>query len=83
MLFRIIVFLILPILVISCAANKAQVIAERPLPPEEAYYSYILGYSAERDGKWEDALKYYNDALDLDPSSSYLKTQIGYVLLRT
>jgi tetratricopeptide (TPR) repeat protein len=80
---ELILFLILPFLVFSCAAGPAAVHKERAEPPEEAYYLYILGYSAEREGRWEDALKYYNQALDLDPSSPYLKTQISGVLVRT
>jgi len=41
----------------------------------------MLGYFAEKEGKWEDAIGYYNKALESDPSSPYLRTQICYMLL--
>jgi len=75
--------LFLSLFAFSCTPNQTIVQRERADPSDEAYYLYILGYNAEREGRWEDALTYYNQAIDLDPSSPYLKTQIVSVLLRT
>lgn len=67
----------------SCTPEQVKVQKEQPPPSKDAYYLYILGYNAEKEGKWEDALAYYNKALGEDPSSAYLRTQISYMLLRT
>src|SRR4030043_1146100 len=83
MLLKIIFLLLLPVFSISCTTKQIKVQEERPFPSKDAYYMYILGYNAEKEGKWEDALEYYNKALKMDPLSAYLKTQISYVLLRT
>jgi predicted Zn-dependent protease len=83
MLLRIIPLLLLPFFIISCAEKQVKVLEERPIPSDNAYYQYILGYTAEKEGNWEDAIEYYNKALKEDPSSAYLKTQISSMLLRT
>src|SRR4030042_182783 len=83
MFLKIIPLLLLSVFTISCTAKQVKVLEEKPIPPKDAYYQYILGYIAEKEGKWEDAFEYYNAALKMDPSSSYLKTQISYMLLRT
>src|SRR5512143_4100450 len=74
-------------LMLSCASPevKGQQGAPEPLPepPAGAYYEYLLGYEAELSGDWDEALKHYNEALRLDPSSYYLKTQMSYIYLRT
>jgi len=68
----------------SCApSNQVARQPEKPSPPQDAYYLFMLGYNAEKEGKWEEAITYYNKALQLDPASSSVKTQISYVLLRT
>jgi len=68
----------------SCApSNQVARQPEKPSPPQDAYYLFMLGYNAEKEGKWEEALTHYNKALQLDPSSSSVKTQISHVLLRT
>ena len=50
---------------------------------EESSLNYILGYQAEMEGRWAEALKYYEEASKLDPVSPYLKVQTGRILLRT
>jgi len=50
---------------------------------DESSLNYILGYQAEIEGRWAEALKYYEEASKLDPASPYLKVQIGRILLRT
>ena len=78
------ILLILPVLfVFSCAQIFRTEPAESPDIPKEAYYHYILGYEAELSGKWETALNNYSEALKIDPTSPYIRTQISYVLLRT
>ncbi|MBS1233388.1 MAG: hypothetical protein H6R42_1042, partial [Nitrospirae bacterium] len=69
--------------VTSCATQQVKPSAEKALPPEEAYYLFLSGTVAEKEGKWEDAIEYYNKALEKDPASSSLKLQISYLLLRT
>ena len=64
-----ILYLILLIFIFSCTTKQVAIKKERLDPPDEAYYLYILGFTAEKEWKWEDALKYYQMALDLDPSS--------------
>jgi len=66
----------------ACAAPQVKAQEEKPLPSKDAYYSFLLGYGAEKDGKWEDAVEHYREALGHDPSSVYLKTEISFVLLR-
>jgi len=83
MLLRIIFLLLLIFFTASCTPEQLKVQKEQPPPSKDAYYLYILGYNAEKEGKWEDALAYYNKALAEDPSSAYLRTQISYMLLRT
>src|SRR4030042_2161854 len=80
---KIIIFLLLPLFIVSCTAKHVRVQEERPLPSKDEYYMYILGYNAEKEGRWEEALEYYNNALKTDPSSAYLKTQSSLMLLRT
>ena len=74
--------LLLLMFAVSCAAKPVSVRLTKPFPSADAYYFYLLGYSAEKEGKWEDAIGYYDKALKLDLSSSYLRIQISYVLLR-
>ena len=38
---------------------------------EESSLNYILGYQAEMEGRWAEALKYYEEASKLDPVSPY------------
>ncbi|MDI6801968.1 MAG: tetratricopeptide repeat protein [Thermodesulfovibrionales bacterium] len=62
--------------------NSAVLKEETPSYAATAYLEYLVGYEAELNGKWEDALRHYSNALKLDPSSAYLKTQINYMLVR-
>ncbi|HXX58674.1 MAG TPA: tetratricopeptide repeat protein, partial [Thermodesulfovibrionales bacterium] len=71
-------------LLVSCASQGGRVGApEEAEAPADAYYDYLLGYGAELSGNWEDALRYYQEALQLDPSSAYLQVQIAYIYLKT
>jgi len=49
---------------------------------QKADLEYLLGYDNELHGKWEEALNNYTNALKYDISSSYLKTQVGRMLVK-
>src|ERR1700690_3500305 len=50
--------------------------------PFEADYYYMLGYDSFISEQWEDTLKYYKKALEQDPKSLYIRTQMAHVLYR-
>ncbi|MCG2720682.1 MAG: tetratricopeptide repeat protein, partial [Thermodesulfovibrionales bacterium] len=79
---RVLCLIAVAVFIVSCGGKEALKQERPPLPSEGAYYLYILGYEAEKEGKWEEAIESYRRALDLDPASSYLKTQISAMLLR-
>lgn len=53
---------------------------KRPALSSEANYYYIIGYQAALSYDWDKAINNYKKALEFDPQSTYLKTQIGYAL---
>lgn len=82
MLVRVLLLLI-AVFMVSCVSAPEKSQKERAEPPSGAYYEYMRGYEAELSGDWEEALKHYREALSLDPTSNYLRTQISYIYLRT
>src|SRR5664279_2507538 len=83
--------LISPILAVLIMSMTCSAADKRPASSEEkdslpvtiqqkADIEYMLGYDNELHGKWEEAMTNYSNALKNDPSSAYMKTQIGRML---
>ncbi len=67
----------------SCTAARQELVAESgPQHPFEADYYYMLGYEAFISGDWDSSLANYRKALEFDPGSPYLRSQIGHFLFR-
>ncbi|MCI0469801.1 MAG: tetratricopeptide repeat protein [Nitrospirae bacterium] len=49
---------------------------------QDSYLEYMLGYEAEIDAKWDEALTHYSKALKIDPTSDYLKIQVSLMLVK-
>ena len=80
-------FLAVLIMSVMCSAADKQPASseEKGLPvavQEKADIEYMLGYDNEMHGKWEEAMTNYSNALKNDPSSAYLKTQVGRMLVK-
>jgi lipopolysaccharide biosynthesis regulator YciM len=43
----------------------------------------MLGYSAYISHQWKEAVENYRKALEYDPKSLFLRTEIGFILSRT
>ena len=74
-------------LLVSCAVSRHE--AQYAYSPEiqsdyseVSYYNFILAIEAELSHDWDEALKYLKLALEEDPDSAYLKTEISRVYLR-
>ncbi len=68
------------------AGDEFSVLIENPFlsssePVDNPYLEYLLGQEAEISGKWEVALSHYSRALQLDPKSAHLQTQISQMLI--
>jgi tetratricopeptide (TPR) repeat protein len=75
------IFIVLTVLVASCSVKHTKGVENIPVPHNyQADYFYMLGYEAYLTYEWEDAVKNYRKALEYDPASSYLKTQLSYAL---
>jgi tetratricopeptide (TPR) repeat protein len=46
--------------------------------PSDPLPSLILGYIARRQGRWDEALRDFNRALELDPRSAFILNQLGF-----
>jgi tetratricopeptide (TPR) repeat protein len=72
---------------VSACSAKAVKRTELPNPvvshSYEADYYFMRGYEAAISSHWEEALNFYRKAVEYDPKSAYLKTQVGMVLYRT
>lgn len=77
------VFVILAMLLSSCATAHKDVVSGVPSPhPFEADYYYMRGYEAFISGEWDETLAQYRKALEYDPKSPFLRVQIGHLLFR-
>lgn len=71
------------LLLASCAAARQELVVQSGAEHRfEADYYYMLGYEAFISGDWDNSLLNYKKALEFDPDSLYLKTQIGHFLYR-
>ncbi|HPG72414.1 MAG TPA: tetratricopeptide repeat protein, partial [Syntrophales bacterium] len=48
-----------------------------PSPPTDAAYHYSLGTMLSLDGKLKEAAREYEKALELDPKSAFLATELA------
>lgn len=66
----------------SCASRQPKASEDANMPAPDAAYFFIRGYEAEMSHQWGEAEQFYRKALDVDPSSLYVRVQLGYVLYR-
>ena len=70
----------------ACSARSvkpAETEKEAPVHAFEADYYFMLGYEDALSYRFEDAIKNYDKALEYDPKSPYIKTQLGMMQHRS
>jgi tetratricopeptide (TPR) repeat protein len=77
---KICMFLIVTVTLASCAVSRQAVKSDLS---EESYYHYILASEAQFDRDWEEALKHLERALEENPDSLYLKTELSQTYLNS
>ncbi|MGE5894265.1 MAG: tetratricopeptide repeat protein, partial [bacterium] len=85
---KIVLFLLL--LLIGCAhapldrTDESETTIETPPVPSSgrAYYYYMLGINAKIKWNLDEALSYYQKAVEADPESPVLKTEMADVLVK-
>ncbi len=77
-----VMFLLIPLLVVSCAAvpesERGTVIDPESVPlPSPAYYHFLQGYLAELANDVPKAVSEYRAALQFDPDSAFLRVRLA------
>ncbi len=77
-----VMFLLIPLLVVSCAAvpdsEPGTVIQPESVPlPSPAYYHFLQGYLAELANDVPKAVSEYRAALQFDPKSAFLRVRLA------
>ena len=74
----------------SCSSAKSFLRVENPprsdyLPPgpqAEAYYHFLMGQRYQQRGQMDKALQHFQQALEKDPASPYLNTNLAAIYLK-
>ncbi len=77
-----VMFLLIPLLVVSCAAvpeseRGAAIDPESVALPSPAYYHFLQGYLAELANDVPKAVSEYRAALEFDPDSAFLRVRLA------